>query len=245
MRAGWWTAFLRLYAVQGVWSYERMHGIGMAWAAEPLLDDLQRVDPQRWPEAVVRSAEPFNCHPHLAGLALGASVRAEYDGVPGPQIARLKNALGGPLGALGDQCFWAGLVPLLSGVALAATAIGAGFVGVLVLVLGYNVARFAAARWALETGLANGMQVSRAMQQSWLPKAASGIGPWAALAVGTAVPLVLRTSTLGLARGQVLAAAVLALGTAGAAYRLKAALPPIRIALLLAAAVLVFTLGEG
>jgi len=56
---------------------------------------------------------------------------------------------------------------------------------------------------------------------------------------------VLRASTLGLARGQVLAAAALALGTAGAAYRLKAALPPIRIALLLAAAVLVFTLGEG
>ena len=84
---GRWQALLRLLAVQGTWNYERMLGVGMGYAAEPLLEDLKTVDPVRHGEAVVRSAEFFNCNPNLAGLALGATARAEYEDVPGAQIA--------------------------------------------------------------------------------------------------------------------------------------------------------------
>ncbi len=80
---GGWRAQLRLLAVQGTWNYERMLGVGMGYAAEPLLEDLKTVDPVRHSEAVVRSTEFFNCHPYLAGLALGATARAEYEAVPG------------------------------------------------------------------------------------------------------------------------------------------------------------------
>src|SRR5262249_2656364 len=117
---GRWRALLRLLAVQGTWNYERMLGVGMGYAAEPLLEDLKTVDPVRHGEAVVRSAEFFNCNPNLAGLALGATARAEYEDVPGPQIVRLRTALCSPLGALGDDLFWAGLVPALVGATLAA-----------------------------------------------------------------------------------------------------------------------------
>src|SRR6185503_17489808 len=79
---GGWHALLRLLAVQGTWNYERMLGVGMGYAAEPLLEDLKTVDPVRHGEAVVRSAEFFNCNPNLAGLALGATARAEYEAVP-------------------------------------------------------------------------------------------------------------------------------------------------------------------
>ena len=72
-------AFLRLLAVQGAWSYERMLGVGIGFAATPILEDLKSADPSRYSEAVVRSAEYFNSHPYIAGLALGASVRAEYE----------------------------------------------------------------------------------------------------------------------------------------------------------------------
>ncbi len=128
---GGWRAWLRLFAVQGTWNYERMLGVGMGYAAEPLLEDLKTVDPVRHTEAVVRSAEFFNCNPNLAGLALGATARAEYDGVPGAQIARLRTALCSPLGALGDQLFWAGLVPLLVGGALIGVVLGATWWAVL------------------------------------------------------------------------------------------------------------------
>ena len=89
---GEWRALVRLLAIQGAWSYERMIGIGMGFAAEPLLESLEDADSDRRREATARSSEFFNCHPYLAGLALGASVRAETDGVAGAQIQRLRGS---------------------------------------------------------------------------------------------------------------------------------------------------------
>ncbi|HWB42625.1 MAG TPA: PTS system mannose/fructose/sorbose family transporter subunit IID [Gemmatimonadales bacterium] len=187
---GGWRAWLRLFAVQGTWNYERMLGVSMGYAAEPLLEDLKTVDPVRHTEAVVRSAEFFNCHPNLAGLALGATARAEYDGVPGAQIARLRTALCSPLGALGDQLFWAGLIPLLVGGMLVAVVLGARWWAVLGFLLLYNVARVATGIWSLRTGLDAGMGVGGAIAQSWISRAIERVGPAAGFAVGAAIPMV-------------------------------------------------------
>jgi PTS system mannose-specific IID component len=167
-----------------------MIGVGMGHAAGPLLRDLEASAPERHPDAVARSAEFFNCHPYLAGLALGAAVRAEYDGVPGPQIQRLRTALCSPLGALGDQVFWAGLLPIMMSLALAVLALGGGGVVLAAVVLVYNLLRLLVTRWALQTGLAAGMQVSTSISASWLPRAAARIGAPAGFAAGLAVPLV-------------------------------------------------------
>src|SRR4029079_3759463 len=142
-------ALLRLLSVQGSWNYERMQGIGMGYAAEPLLADLRVADPVRHAAAVVRSAEFFNANPYLAGLALGASARAEYDAVPGQQVARLRTALAGPLGALGDGLFWAGILPATAGLALAAVALGARWWAVLGFLVIFNAVRLATGWWAL------------------------------------------------------------------------------------------------
>lgn len=187
---GGWRALLRLFAVQGTWNYERMLGVGMGYAAEPLLEDLKTVDPVRHGEAVVRSAEFFNCNPNLAGLALGATARAEYEGVSGPQIVRLRTALCGPLGALGDELFWAGLVPMLLGLVLAGVVAGAGWWAILAFVVAYNVVRFATAVWSLRTGFDAGLRVGTAIGASWVPRAVARVGPLAGLTVGLALPLV-------------------------------------------------------
>jgi PTS system mannose-specific IID component len=187
---GRWRAILRLLAVQGTWNYERMLGVGMGYAAEPLLEDLKTVDPVRHGEAVVRSTEFFNCNPYLAGLALGATARAEYEAVPGTQIARLRTALCSPLGALGDELFWAGLVPALVGLALVAVVLGAGWWAILGFLLLYNLVRFGTAVWALGTGLEAGMRVGTAIGASWVPRAVARIGPVAGASVGLAVPVV-------------------------------------------------------
>ena len=73
---GFVRALWRLSAVQGAWNYERMTGVGMGHAAEPLLEDLKSVDPGRHAEASVRAAEYSTPIPYLAGVALGALVRA-------------------------------------------------------------------------------------------------------------------------------------------------------------------------
>jgi PTS system mannose-specific IID component len=183
-------ALLRLFAVQGSWNYERMLGVGMGYAAEPLLEDLKAADPVRHSEAVVRSAEFFNCNPNLAGLALGATARAEYDAVPGVQIARLRTALCSPLGALGDQLFWAGLLPALVGAALVTVVLGARWWAIIGFLLVYNAVRIWTARWSLRTGLAAGMGVGSAIGSSWVPRAIPRVGLAAGFLVGLAAPLV-------------------------------------------------------
>jgi len=183
-------ALLRLFAVQGTWNYERMLGVGMGYAAEPLLEDLKAVDPVRHGEAVVRSAEFFNCHPNLAGLALGATARAEYEAVAGPQIVRLRTALCSPLGSMGDQLFWAGLVPALVGITLVAVMLGARGWAIVGFLLAYNSIRIWTGYWSLRTGMSAGMKVGAAISSSWLPKAIEWVGPAAGFALGAAVPAV-------------------------------------------------------
>lgn len=183
-------ALLRLLAVQAAWTYERMSGIGVGHAAAPLLRELyanRSAEERR--AAVARSAEFFNSHPYLAGVAVGAVVRAERDGVPGPAIVRLRTALSGPLGALGDQLVWAGEVPVLIGLALAATP-WFGAWTVLAVILVHNLLRLWLTAWGLGIGLREGLGVGAALQGSWLPRAAAQAQIAAAFAVGLAVPIV-------------------------------------------------------
>jgi PTS system mannose-specific IID component len=181
-------ALARLLMLQATWNFERMQGVGMGYAAVPLLEDLAARDPQRHTEAVARSTEFFNCHPYLAGIALGATVRAEYDGLPGPQVLRLRTALCGPLGALGDRLFWTGVVPTAMAAACLALTQGAGPAAVITLVALYNVLRLATGAWALGAGLDAGMQVSSALANSWLTRAANRVGPVAGFLIGLLVP---------------------------------------------------------
>lgn len=181
----------RLLGVQSGWTYERMGGIGVAFAARPLLDAL--VPAERRADAIARSAEFFNSHPWLAGLAVGAEVRAEQEGVAPEQIRRLRTALGGPLGALGDRVIWTGIFPLLSGAAiLGALARGwmvpVGAVGLALLV------RLEMTRWALACGLESGMQVATVLKRSILSRFGVGLGIAAAAAVGLAIPVFTRTT---------------------------------------------------
>jgi PTS system mannose-specific IID component len=237
---GGWRALLRLYAIQGTWNYERMLGVGMGYAAEPLLEDLKTVDPVRHGEAVVRSAEFFNCNPNLAGLALGATARAEYEAVPGTQIARLRTALCSPLGALGDELFWAGLVPVLMGLALVAVVLGAGWWAIVGFLVLYNLARVATAVWALRTGFDAGMRVGSAISGSWIPRAVARVGPLAGASVGLAVPAVAGWYLHGFGwTGTVGALAVAAVGAAVTRW-FGPALTSVRFALLAMALLLFF-----
>lgn len=227
-------ALLRLFAVQGAWSYDRMLGIGMGHAAVPLLAPLETQSAERHAEATARSAEFFNANPNLAGLALGALARAELDGRPPEQITRLRAALCSPLGALGDQLFWAGVVPALSGIALAAAVLGAGWWAAVGLVAAYTGARVWVLRWSLDSGLAAGAAVGQLLARSWVTRAIAPIGATAAFAVGSGVSLV--AGWLAAGGGRDLAAMVLiALVGIGIGRYLTPALTALRFGLLAAA----------
>lgn len=180
-------AWIRLFAVQSAWNYERMLGIGMANAAEPLLETIES-DSAR-DRARARAADFFNSHPYLTGLALGATVRAEIDGAPGDQIQRLRAALCSPLGSLGDQLFWTGILPALSAATIIMAVLTQSVWPLAVFLVSFNALRIYVSRWALRTGLATGLQVGQAIAGSRLRHLAGQAPLAAALLVGLAVPI--------------------------------------------------------
>ena len=229
-------ALLRLFAVQGSYNYERMLGLGVGVAEEPLLRDL--ADGTYRP-AVARGAHFFNAHPYLIGLAVGAAARAEHDGAPPDQIERLREALCGPLGSLGDRLVWAGWLPFLSGLALVAVSLGAGWGTVAAFLIVYNIGHVVLRWWALRAGWIHGLRVSTALHHPVLHRATALLGPAMAFAVGLALPLAARYLAAPFPRWGQLAAVV----TAGVAFLLLRwrgdRLSGLRIALGLAAVALV------
>lgn len=188
---GFGTSFLRLFAVQASWNYERMLGLGVGVAEEPLLRDLPGgISGPAYHDAVARGGRFFNAHPYLCGLVVGAAARAEHDGVSAEQVARLRAALAGPLGALGDRLVWAGWLPLLSTLALAAVALGAKWPAVALFLLVYNVGHVALRWWGLKAGWRHGARVALALHEPALQRAVAVMGPAMALAAGLALPLV-------------------------------------------------------
>lgn len=182
---------LRLFTVQGSWNYERMQGVGMGVAEEPLLRDLRvGENGAAYRGAVARGAHFFNAHPYLCGLAVGAAARAEHDGLAPEQVERLRTALCGPLGSLGDRLVWAGWLPLTSALALIGFALGLGFPAVLGFLVVYNAGHVALRWWALRAGWRYGARVAVALREPLLQRATAWSGPAMALAVGAALPLV-------------------------------------------------------
>lgn len=206
--------FLRLFAVQGSWNYDRMLGLGAGVAAEPLLRDLRNgSDRAAYCAAVARNARFFNAHPYLAGLAVGAAARAEREGAPPAQVERLRNALIGPLGALGDRLIWAGWLPLVASAAMAAIALGAGWIAVAAFLVIYNAGHIALRWWALREGWTLGARVGSALHAPVLQRSTSWAIPAMALVTGFALPLVAHTLAspfTGWQRGALAAAAIAA-----------------------------------
>ena len=185
-------ALIRLLGIQAAWNYERMQGTGMGHAAEPVLRAAFPDDAARYRETLARASAFFNANPYLAAAAVGAEARAEVDGVPGPQVERLRTALCGPLGSLGDRLFWTGLVPALASTTVAGVALGLGWWPVLGFLIVHNVIRLLLGPWLLRLGWEHGVQVGGAILRSPLPQASVLAGHLAALLGGLVVPLVAR-----------------------------------------------------
>jgi PTS system mannose-specific IID component len=169
-----------------------MQGTGMGHAAEPVLRAAFRDDPTRYRESLARASAFFNANPYLAAAAVGAETRAEVDGTPGPTVERLRTALCGPLGSLGDRLFWTGLVPAGASAAVAGVGLGWGWWPVLGFVIGHNVIRLALGPWLFGLGWRHGVQVGGAIMKSPLPRMSVVAGELAAVLGGLAIPLVAR-----------------------------------------------------
>ena len=109
------SILLRSLFIQAGWNYKGMISMGFGFALAPLARMLYKNDPAAYNAFLRRHLGFFNAHPYFASYALGAIVRLEEDIAAGKasvdQEEHFKNALIGPLGALGDQLFWGVIRP--------------------------------------------------------------------------------------------------------------------------------------
>jgi len=244
---GFVVAAARLFAVQSAWSYERMLGIGFGHAIEPLLRPLRGHGGARYAEALARQSRFFNAHPFVTSIAVGAAARAELDGEAPERIERLRVALCGPLGVLGDRLIWAGWLPACVGFGLILVAAGAGAWGVAAFFALFNVVHVGLLVWGLRAGWRAGMRVAGALANPFLQRGLEVVGPLAALAVGAALPAVIvwvvRGAGMGVAWSVAwtpLVAAVAGAGVfAAAAHRIGTRLTALSAAILVLGVVVV------
>jgi PTS system mannose-specific IID component len=182
-------SWLRTLLVQASWNYDRMLGLGVGHAIEPLLRDLPGGrEGTRYREAVGRGSQFFNAHPYMAGIAIGAEARAEHENLPPEHVRRLRGALAGPLGSLGDKLIWAGVLPTAVGLGLMVAAVTTPLAGALAFLVLYNVAHFTLRAWGLSAGWKYGTGIAKALAAPVLQRGLRLAGPAAALAVGLALP---------------------------------------------------------
>jgi PTS system mannose-specific IID component len=186
--------YVRLLAVQGSWNYETLNGTGIGFSVEPALRYLPGgVDGPAYRAALARESRYFNTHPYLAGVAAGALVRAELDGVDPARIERFRTALAGPLGSVGDRLVWASWLPFCSLVALCVYGAGGSPLGVVgTFLLLYNAGHLSLRAWGLRIGLSRGLNVASALGNPVLRKGPQYIGSAAAIVAGLALPLALQ-----------------------------------------------------
>jgi PTS system mannose-specific IID component len=186
--------FFRLLALQGSWNYETLNGTGIGFAMEPALRYLPGgIDGPAYRAALARESRYFNTHPYLAGIAVGALVRAELDGVEPARIERFRTALAGPLGSVGDRLVWASWLPFCSVVAIGVYGIGGSPIAVVgTFLLLYNAGHILLRAWGLRIGLSRGLNVASALGNPVLRQGPEYIGCAAALVAGVALPLALQ-----------------------------------------------------
>jgi PTS system mannose-specific IID component len=209
MKLDKFRTWLRLFVVQGSWNYDRMVGLGLAFALEPLLRSLaEGKDSSRYRAALAGAAQFFNAHPYLVGLAAGALAREEHQGSPREQVDRLRTALIGPLGSVGDRLFWAGWLPLCSALGIVGAAVLSPLAGVVLFLVLYNVLHLPFRYWALEVGWRRGSGVAAALGSAFIRRGSALVAVAAAGAAGFMLPVAAAWLTKDLPAGSRIGAAL-------------------------------------
>ncbi len=116
--------FWRCLFLQAAWNRRGMQNLGFAYAIDPALRRLYE-DPAKRSEALRRHLATFNCHPYTAAAIVGGAIHHEErvaagEEPPGAPLA-YKQVLQGPLAAVGDGFFWAGMRPFFGALAAVGT----------------------------------------------------------------------------------------------------------------------------
>ena len=184
------SLFLRSFLVQGSWNYRTLIGTGLGWALLPV---SARLNPDE-PKGLVPSDvdDPFNSHPYLTPLALGALARTAEEGADLERVRRFRDALRSPLGSLGDKLIWGAWRPLclLGGILAAVLGVRPGVV-IGTLLVAYNLPQVALRGGGLTVGLRLGFDVGGALERARLAQWSERVESAGVLVFGALLGLLL------------------------------------------------------
>jgi mannose/fructose/N-acetylgalactosamine-specific phosphotransferase system component IID len=164
--------FFRSFFIQAVWNYQSMISIGFCFALVPVAKKLFKTKEGR-SAFVNRHLNFFNAHPYFSSFALGAIARVEEQIMETQtddysQVTRLKNALIGPLGAIGDQLIWATLKPASILIGLLAVILIDRFetklICLIVLLVMYNIPHLYIRMFGLLKGYEAGFEIYKKLK---------------------------------------------------------------------------------
>lgn len=206
------AAWLRSFSIHGTWNHRILLGAGLAYALLPVLRRVHAGDPVAMREALERHLRTFNAHPYLASAAVGALARLESERADAATLERFRDALGGPLGSLGDRLVWAAWRPFC--VLAAAIAYLAGlppFWSVIGFLAVYNAGHVALRGWGFLKGWNAGRGLGRELRMAPLEVGVRILKPLNVVLVGAATAAVALAAAPG-SSGAVPAVALLAAG---------------------------------
>lgn len=164
---------LRSFFLQSVWNYKGLQNMGFAFAMLPALKKLYGQNKDKLRSAVSRYMEPFNTHPYMAPAISGVLINLEEAGPAqdwsDDKIDDLKRSIMSGFAALGDSFFWNTIRPLASTMGLLAV-FASGWLGLIVLLIVFNLISFFARFYGLWAGYKRGIRIIYLVESYELPK---------------------------------------------------------------------------
>ncbi len=190
-RLGPWVllqVFVRSLFLQASWNPQGMQNLGFAYALFPALRRLYP-DPEAQNAAVRRHLVLFNTHPYVAAAILGGVLFHEERVARGEstpeKVTVFKQALMGPLAAVGDGFFWLSLKPAVGALAAALVPVPAvGAWAPLIFLVMYNLVHLFLRIRLYWVGLTRGDRLVEEVARVRLPARGARLREVAAVAAG-------------------------------------------------------------
>jgi PTS system mannose-specific IID component len=152
--------FWRLLFLQGLLHPKGMQNLGLMNALAPAIGE-RSADGGK--SLLLNHLKFFNCNPNFTPLIVGGIIRLEYEREAGKpvtdkDIEYFKKSMSGPMAAMGDLLFLGGLKPLALTLACM-FAIYKSLIGLLAVVLLYNLVVVTCRLWGVYFGFAKGWEL--------------------------------------------------------------------------------------
>lgn len=159
-RRNLFSMFWRLLFVQGLLHAKGMQNLGLMSALGP---GIGKLDGDESKPLLLNHLTFFNCNPNFTPLIAGGIIRLEYEREAGKpvtdkDIEYFKKSMSGPMAAMGDLLFLGGLKPLALTLACI-FAIYKSLIGLVAVVLLYNVLVVTCRLWGVYFGFAKGWEL--------------------------------------------------------------------------------------